>query len=318
MVSCFCFLLSLKNTTSYGFRFHYTLDPLVMFKLTQDWWDVSRQGEVRTWSGPIPSPFKVNKVSPLRSIPGCDTPDCIRPDLMHCFNIGIGGDLTSSGLFAACQMGLFRDDPWGKVTDKSLDRAHDLFWYLVSFQQENGFHQIFWEEALQSQDESWWGLCTLGVLFFRPWPPLKPHFRFSTGPPRKYDFPQGTGRAHDTALVCKWLAWQLNQLDPTYDVESYMTALVFFSGLSHILTWGTISIVFLAMFGSTLFQQIWEKQDAGDIELFELLKFTLNEANKFFSGLYREGVFIEDRGKAAELFAHGFNHSDFWLQQLES
>lgn len=28
-----------------------------------------------------------------------------------------------------------------------------------------------------------------------------------------YDFPQGTGRAHDTALVCKWLASELNDLD---------------------------------------------------------------------------------------------------------
>ena len=30
---------------------------------------------------------------------------------------------------------------------------------------------------------------------------------------RSYDFPQGTGRAHDTALVCKWLATELNDLD---------------------------------------------------------------------------------------------------------
>ena len=33
-------------------------------------------------------------------------------------------------------------------------------------------------------------------------------------PPRKYDFPTGTGRAHDTALLCKWLAFEMRQIGP--------------------------------------------------------------------------------------------------------
>jgi len=89
----------------------------------KEWWDVSPEGQVRTWSGGIPSPFKANKVSPLRSIPGCATPDCIRPDLMHNFNMGIGGDLAASSLMAACRMSIFGDGSF----EKRLDRAHDEF-----------------------------------------------------------------------------------------------------------------------------------------------------------------------------------------------
>lgn len=90
---------------------------------SEDWWDVSSTGQLRTWQGRIPTPFKQNKVSPLRSVPGFETPDCIRPDLMHCFNIGIGGDLAASGLMASCRMSIFGE---GSL-DKRLDEAHDRF-----------------------------------------------------------------------------------------------------------------------------------------------------------------------------------------------
>lgn len=80
-------------------------------------------GQLRTWQGRIPNPFKQNKVSPLRSVPGFETPECIRPDLMHCFNIGIGGDLAASGLMAACRMSIFGE----RSLEKCLDEAHDRF-----------------------------------------------------------------------------------------------------------------------------------------------------------------------------------------------
>ena len=47
---------------------------------------------------------------------------------MHCFNLGIGGDLASSGLLAACRMGLFCDDVTdGKLRQSCLDAAYDRF-----------------------------------------------------------------------------------------------------------------------------------------------------------------------------------------------
>jgi len=42
-------------------------------------------------------------------------------------------------------------------------------------------------------------------------------------PPRKYDFPTGTGRAHDTALLCKWLAFEMHQAGPHAVVDWQLT-----------------------------------------------------------------------------------------------
>ena len=46
-------------------------------------------------------------------------------------------------------------------------------------------------------------------------------------PPRKYDFPTGTGRAHDTALLCKWLAFEMHQAGPHAVVDWQLTCLNF-------------------------------------------------------------------------------------------
>ena len=73
-----------------------------------------------------------------------DTPECIRPDLMHCFNLGIGGDLASSGLLAACRMGLFCDDVTdGKLRQSSLDAAYDKFDTWCSLNQKTSSVKSF-------------------------------------------------------------------------------------------------------------------------------------------------------------------------------
>ena len=50
-----------------------------------------------------------SKVVPsrLRSVPGGDDPQIIKPDLMHNFNLGVGGDLAISTLVGMCRMGIF-------------------------------------------------------------------------------------------------------------------------------------------------------------------------------------------------------------------
>ena len=53
------------------------------------------------------SPFKGGVPSPLRSVPGGDDPQIIKPDLMHNFNLGVGGDLAISTLVGMCRMGIF-------------------------------------------------------------------------------------------------------------------------------------------------------------------------------------------------------------------
>lgn len=84
---------------------------------------MTSSGQVRTFSGVVPSPFKLRKFSPLRRIPGGDTVFAILPDLMHCFNIGFGGDLAASGLMALCRTSFFGD---GNIQTR-LDKAFDEF-----------------------------------------------------------------------------------------------------------------------------------------------------------------------------------------------
>ena len=68
---------------------------------------MTSSGQVRTFSGVVPSPFQRRTFSPLRGIPGGDTVFAILPDLMHCFNIGFGGDLAASTLIALCRTMFF-------------------------------------------------------------------------------------------------------------------------------------------------------------------------------------------------------------------
>eukprot|EP00435_Cladocopium_sp_Y103_P047907 s771_g14.t1 len=132
-------------------------------------------GEARSclFNDNLPSPFKDGKPSPLRGIPGGDNPFIIKPDLLHNFNLGMGGDLWVSTLFALCRMGVFNDH--GRAIQKRLDCAFEKF-------------------------ETW---CS--------WNRKTAHIKTK-------NFPQKTGRAHDTALLCKWLKSELDGLVPS-DVE---------------------------------------------------------------------------------------------------
>lgn len=74
---------------------------------TQEWWNLTPSGQLRTWDQPSPDPFKQGILSPLRSIPGASAAEVIKPDSMHCFHLGFGGDLAASSLVALCHMSYF-------------------------------------------------------------------------------------------------------------------------------------------------------------------------------------------------------------------
>lgn len=84
---------------------------------------MTETGELRAWSGELSTRFKKNKDSPLRQIPGGSGPECIVPDMMHCFNLGFGGDLSASTLFALCEMEVFA----GRSLPAKLQTAFDRF-----------------------------------------------------------------------------------------------------------------------------------------------------------------------------------------------
>ena len=93
-----------------------------MHILSQDWWEIGPDSQVRTFAGEIPNPFK-QKVSPLRNIPGCKNPTMIQPDIMHCFNLGFGKDLAGSAVMLLCRLDIF---PGNSIGEK-LDAAYQDF-----------------------------------------------------------------------------------------------------------------------------------------------------------------------------------------------
>ena len=90
---------------------------------SKEWWDMSSSGQLRTWRGAAPDPYKRNKRSPFRDIPAGSDQQQIRPDLMHCFNLGFGKDLAGSGIMLLCRMEQFP----GRSIGARLDAAFEEF-----------------------------------------------------------------------------------------------------------------------------------------------------------------------------------------------
>ena len=130
---------------------------------------------------------------------------------MHNFNLGFGGDLCASGLFTLCELKIFP----GRKLQARLDFAHDRF------ESWCGEHRK--TPQVKSFDKKKFKYKTCLVLSFSIKPflhinmdiiyPPRPVLVFCGPGPleplRKKTFPQGTGRA----LLCKWLDWELDQLD---------------------------------------------------------------------------------------------------------
>ena len=86
---------------------------------------MSANGEARSclFNDNLPSPFKAGDPSPLRSIPGGHDASSIKPDLLHNFNLGMGGDLWVSTLWGLCRMKVFE----GRSIQARLDSAFERF-----------------------------------------------------------------------------------------------------------------------------------------------------------------------------------------------
>ena len=89
---------------------------------TKEWWNVGASGQARTFEGEPPCPFKTDARSPFLDVPGGGT-TCIKTDLMHTFNLGVGGDLSASSIIALCNLGQFR----GRGLPSRLDHAYETF-----------------------------------------------------------------------------------------------------------------------------------------------------------------------------------------------
>lgn len=152
--------------------------------------------------------------SPLRSIPGGDTDLMVKIDLMHCFNIGFGGDLASSTIIGLCHMKVFEDQ--GHTISKRLDEAFARFQDWCGRTRVTASVKSFElsKFKMTSPLELLFCICFSNLSMFITSGPtdifLEP--LLARAPPRLKDFPEGSGRAHDTALLCKWLGSELEAL----------------------------------------------------------------------------------------------------------
>ena len=110
----------------------------------------------------LPSPFKRGVPSPLRGIPGGDSPFVIKPDLLHNFNLGMGGDLWVSTLFALCRMGVFDDQ--GRSIQKRLDCAFEKFETWCSWNHKTAHIKCF--DARKFKMTSILAFCNIPTLSF--------------------------------------------------------------------------------------------------------------------------------------------------------
>lgn len=87
------------------------------------WWDVSAEGPARSWEGEVQNVLKPGPPSPLLKIVGGESPSICQPDVLHCFNLGVGADLAIGGILAMHRMKLWD----GRNINTCLNNAYERF-----------------------------------------------------------------------------------------------------------------------------------------------------------------------------------------------
>lgn len=90
---------------------------------SQEWWNMSPEGQARSWNAAVPDPFKPGPRSPLLEIPGGGSANICKPDILHVFNLGVGADLACGAIIAIYRMGLWK----GSSVKAALNNAYDRF-----------------------------------------------------------------------------------------------------------------------------------------------------------------------------------------------
>lgn len=92
----------------------------------QEWWRLGPFSNLHSWGGcdlNAPLPWHPGVVSPVRWIPGGDSPCALKIDPAHTFAMGFGKDFCAGSVIALSHMGIFGP---GAIHTK-LERAYDMF-----------------------------------------------------------------------------------------------------------------------------------------------------------------------------------------------
>lgn len=221
----------------------------------------------------------------------------VKPDLMHVFNIGIGGDMAASCLIALCHMKLFGHHSVRSLP-KRMDEAYLCFdawcskhghcprikdFELKTFKVQSLLDLDYWPFICNFPT-----LCGINCL-------LPAHPRLASS------FPKGTGRAHDTALLCKWLQSELDLLGPQ-DV-------VLEQNWYFWVAWGPKSFLEECPFSD--FYGFLSYQDPVHQDYLQVLQWTFRHTNQFFSMIHKEGIWIS-AATARIIVQHAYDSAEPW------
>ncbi|CAL1137241.1 unnamed protein product [Cladocopium goreaui] len=83
---------------------------------TTEWWKFG--SNLRSWNGQLVDPWKTDEPpTPLRTIPGVESPLLIRTDPAHTWPIGVGKEFAASTIFLLCHLDVW---PANNMPDKLL------------------------------------------------------------------------------------------------------------------------------------------------------------------------------------------------------
>lgn len=130
-----------------------------MCNSSQVWWDVSSTGQARAFEGEIPNPFKVSARSPFLDVPGVSV-ESIKTDVMHTFNLGVGGDLSSSAIVALCKLNFFP----GRSLQSRMDAAYEDFSSWCVLNQKTASTKSFEKKRFHMKSNL--GSCLIYIFLF--------------------------------------------------------------------------------------------------------------------------------------------------------
>lgn len=182
---------------------------------SQEWWNMSPEGQARSWNAAVPDPFKPGPRSPLLEIPGGGSANICKPDILHVFNLGVGADLACGAIIAIYRMGLWK----GSSVKAALNNAYDRFRDWCRRNRKSPFIKHFdLMKFHMTSLPSWIFSNDLGPSSWKIFPEYRVAWCFgfkfgSVWYVRLQSWPTGGGKAHDTALLCKWLDSELSMAE---------------------------------------------------------------------------------------------------------
>lgn len=249
-----------------------------------------------------PSPFKQGARSPLRNIPGGNSPDFIKIDPAHTYAIdGIGKSFLGSTIIMLIRMGHFGNN----AIDKCFDVAYKSFvQYLTATGKSTSITSFDYGTFKLKRGP--FLILYMSIFFVCGREAIN---ILSIGTPtniqqlsgfylRLCSFPAGLGKGHDAAVLGSWLASEVLRVDDSsIEPGSLPIPMVFVKSVE----WG-----FYRNHGAPFVSShLLCTQENQFKDILEVIQYTCTACDRFWRTTYQQGIFIP-RDVGVQLVADGF------------